>query len=61
MRYTSRRYKQKLSRLYTIARQNDLPLPFAINCLRAKSELKTSKPYKRRTEKLTEYEDAIDR
>ncbi|OED65733.1 hypothetical protein A165_09765 [Vibrio tasmaniensis ZS-17] len=61
MRYSSRRYKQKLTRLYTIARQNDLPLPFVINCIRAKSELKKSKPYEHRTMRLTEYEETFDR
>lgn len=49
MRYVSKRYKKKISRLYQIARQNDLPLPFVINCLKGKAELKFVRPYKRRT------------
>lgn len=58
MRYVSKIYKKKISRLYQIARQNDLPLPFVINCLKGKSELKSVRPYKRRTKKGMKHRNA---
>lgn len=49
MRYVSKRYKKRISRLYQIARQNDLSLLFFIGRLKSKSEPRAVRPSRRQT------------